>query len=59
MCKQAEQDRTRLAEIAESLPSACYLFSWAVINDGEGHEVVTLGGSAISKNMFKVVASCQ
>lgn len=27
----------------------------AVINDVEGHEVVTLGGNAISKNMFKVV----
>lgn len=53
------QARTRLAETAECLPSACYLFSWVVINDGEDHGVVTPGGNAISNNMFRVVDSCQ
>lgn len=55
MCLQPEQDVACLAEVTKCLPPACYLFVWAVINDGEGHEVVTLGGNAISKNMFKVV----
>lgn len=58
-CRQPKQDSTRLAEDSECLPSAGYLFAWAVINDGEGHEVVTLGGDAISKNMFMVEDTCQ
>lgn len=40
-------------------PSAGYLFVWAIINDGEGEGVVTMGGNAISNNMFKVVDTYQ